>query len=297
MFTGSAPPGTHATPALEEHSADPRVESIVLATDGGAAGDGAMRWVAHRGRMHRLNVLVLSVADVERFSAQLSKAVLDEQRAAAEHTAEEIARKAPSAEIAWRVDTGDARQQLAVASAGHDLIVAGSNRAGRLAGVLGSTFSTKLVEAAACPALIVPKAWSPGHGAVVVGIQGDRHDEAALRFAVHEALVLHRLLRVIHAWDVPTVVKAGPFGEEALGLQSAVMDTALEKLRAAHPGLDIEGVLAEEHPSLALARNATGAELLVVGTHGRAAVDRFFVGSVSREILARPPCPVAVVRP
>jgi nucleotide-binding universal stress UspA family protein len=297
MVTANPSTETHPTPALEEHSADPLVQSIVLATDGGTAGEGATRWIVQRGRMHRLNVLVLTVADVERFSAQLSKTVLDEQRAAAEHTARAIRRKVPSAEVAWRVDTGDARQKLAAASAGYDMIVVGSNRTGRLAGMLGASFSMKLVEAAACPAIVVPKAWRPGHGAVVLGIQGDRHDEAPLRFAVHEARVLHRPLRVVHAWDVPAMVKTGPLREEALGEQSSVMHAALKKLRAGNPDLDIEGVLAEEHPSLALTRSAAGAELLVVGTHGRSAGDRFFVGSVSREILSRPPCPVAVVRP
>jgi nucleotide-binding universal stress UspA family protein len=173
----------------------------------------------------------------------------------------------------------------------------GSNRAGPLAAVLGATFSMTLVEAAECPAIVVPKSWKPGRGHVVVGIQGEAQDEALLRFAVHEARVLHRPLRVIHAWNLPVNVGPGSRAEGVHGTQRAVMQAALAKLRVENPGLEVEGVLAEEYPSSALTRAANGAELLVVGSHGRTAVDRFFVGSVSREVLSRPPCPVAVVRP
>ena len=231
--------------ALEEHAADPIVESIVLATDGGQAGDGAMRWVSHRGKMHRLNVLVLTVAEAARFGPQLSESMVEAERAAVKLTAKEIARKAPSAEVDWRVDVGDAREMLAVASAGEDMIVVGSNRAGRLASVLGATFSIKLVEAAECPAIVVPKAWRPGHGPVVVGIQGDAQDEAPLRFAVHEARVLHRPLRVVHAWNLPTIVETEHLAVEAREAQSSVMRAGLATLRGENPDLEIEAVLSE----------------------------------------------------
>ena len=77
---------TRVAPALEEHSADPIVESIVLATDGGEAGDGAMRWVIHRAKMHRLNVLVLTVAETAGFGAQLSGSMVEAERAAVKRT-------------------------------------------------------------------------------------------------------------------------------------------------------------------------------------------------------------------
>jgi nucleotide-binding universal stress UspA family protein len=297
MFAADTANGTRRKLALEEHPADPTVESIVLATEGGEAGDGAMRWVTHRGKMHRLNVLVLAVAETAGFGARLSGNVLAAEREAVERTAQEIARKAPSAEVDWRVDVGDARERLAAASTKGDMIVVGSNRAGPMAAVLGATFSMKLVEAARCPAIVVPKSWRPGRGPVLVGLQGDAQDDAPLRFAVHEARVLHRPLRIIHAWNLPVNVEAGPLVEEARETQNAVMREGLANLRAENPNLEVEGVLAEEYPPSALTREAGGAELLVVGSHGRRARDRFFVGSVSREVLSRPPCPIAVVRP
>jgi nucleotide-binding universal stress UspA family protein len=42
---------------------------------------------------------------------------------------------------------------------------------------------------------------------------------------------------------------------------------------------------------------ATKADLLVLGTHGRTGVARFFLGSVAARVVATAPCPVLTVRP
>lgn len=45
------------------------------------------------------------------------------------------------------------------------------------------------------------------------------------------------------------------------------------------------------------AADAEGADLIVVGTHGRAGVERSILGSVSDQVIRRSHCPVMVVRP
>jgi len=42
---------------------------------------------------------------------------------------------------------------------------------------------------------------------------------------------------------------------------------------------------------------AMGADLLVVGTHGRKGVSHFLLGSVAEKLMRGAPCPVLVVRP
>jgi nucleotide-binding universal stress UspA family protein len=145
----------------------------------------------------------------------------------------------------------------------------------------------KLAESSECPTIVVPRSWTSGHGAVVVGVDADLEDQPALRFAVHEARVLHRRLRVVHCWQVPfvrTLAGVSPSSlAEAAARQTRALAGILERLRAEHTDLDIRG-------------EAAGQEILVVGAHRRTAEERLFLGSTSREILARPPCPVAVVR-
>jgi nucleotide-binding universal stress UspA family protein len=212
-----------------------------------------------------------------------------------------LERSAPSARVSTTVAWGDPRSVFSRASEDRDLLVVGSNRTGRLSSLLGSTFPMKLVEGAKCPVVVVPRNWQPGHGAVVAGVQGDGSDEAAVRFAAREAGILHRELRIVHSWSVPTVLGGeAPAPSDEAGVadtHDVALDRVLTEARTAHPGLEVRGVLAEGEPAEVLAREATGEELLVVGSHGWTVMDRFFLGSISREVLTRPPCPVAVVRP
>ncbi len=302
---------------LEAHVVDPDVEKLLLATDGGPAGEGALRWIARRGTMHRVDVDIMTVVETtwltqalepeatwgraSTASSDVTRAWLDEVMASAMADAERLQHHlqslAPSEEVHVRVVEGDARDAFGAASADADMIVVGSNRTGAASSLLGSTFSMKLVEGAQCPAIVVPRGWTAGTGPVVLGLQGDSSDDAAGRFALDEAAGLHAPLRVVHAWTPPSVVSAGARHEEATRLHTAVLERAVDQLRGRDPSVPIEGILVEGEPSDILSEEAESAQLLVVGAHRRGRLDRFFVGSVGREILARPRCPVAVVRP
>ena len=49
--------------------------------------------------------------------------------------------------------------------------------------------------------------------------------------------------------------------------------------------------------SIVSAAEAEGADLVVVGTHGRGTIGRLLLGSVSDHVVRNAPCPVLVVRP
>ncbi|HEX4994617.1 MAG TPA: universal stress protein, partial [Methylomirabilota bacterium] len=58
-------------------------------------------------------------------------------------------------------------------------------------------------------------------------------------------------------------------------------------------GLLLEGV---PHERVARAARARKADLLVIGTHGRTGLAKFFLGSVATRLVASAPCPVLTVR-
>jgi nucleotide-binding universal stress UspA family protein len=192
---------------------------------------------------------------------------------------------------------GDARSAVEAASVGVDLLVVGSNRTRTRGGIVPGTFSVKVAEGAHCPVVVVPREWAPADGPVVVGVQTDDTDETTLLFAIHEARVLHQPLRVVHAWAMPKIIPLGPDTAKAAGLHETALVTLTARLRAENPDLRVEAELVEGDAAAALLDEGTRAGLLVLGSHGRTTFDRFFLGSISREVLLHPPCPVAVVRP
>jgi nucleotide-binding universal stress UspA family protein len=63
--------------------------------------------------------------------------------------------------------------------------------------------------------------------------------------------------------------------------------------------MDATGVILVGRPSEELVKLAEekGANLIVMGTHGRAGFDRLLFGSVAHEVVRAAPCPVMTVRP
>lgn len=63
-------------------------------------------------------------------------------------------------------------------------------------------------------------------------------------------------------------------------------------------GIRVAGLLLEGDPAQQITRAARSkrADLLVVGTHGRTGLAKFFVGSVAGRVVATASCPVVTVR-
>ena len=70
-------------------------------------------------------------------------------------------------------------------------------------------------------------------------------------------------------------------------------------VRGRQAGVPVSFMVWEGEPgqSIVDAAAAEQVDLIVVGTHGRGAVGRLFIGSVSDFVLRNAPCPVLVVRP
>jgi nucleotide-binding universal stress UspA family protein len=68
--------------------------------------------------------------------------------------------------------------------------------------------------------------------------------------------------------------------------------------RAKKAGVRAKGALLEgiPHDRIVRAARARRADLVVMGTHGRTGLAKFFLGSVASRVLAISPCPVLTVR-
>lgn len=80
--------------------------------------------------------------------------------------------------------------------------------------------------------------------------------------------------------------------EREVAAQALVLDGRRRGVRVSF--LVWEG---EPGPAIVEAAGAEGADLIVVGTHGRSRVGRLVLGSVSDHVVRNAPCPVLIVRP
>jgi nucleotide-binding universal stress UspA family protein len=128
---------------------------------------------------------------------------------------------------------------------------------------------------------------------------------APFRRAIVEARGRKTSLLILHVLaPVVPIVGEGYISPAAYEQMSAAarawaqkkLDRAVAKARAARVrarGLLREGVAHDQIVRVARARHA---KLIVMGTHGRTGVARFFLGSVAARVAATAPCPVLTVR-
>lgn len=145
---------------------------------------------------------------------------------------------------------------------------------------------------------------------IVVGVDGSETSQAALRWAAEEARLRVAPLVAVHAWSfippqpigdpgmlaVPAGDLAGQLGAES-EIARDVLAEAIADALTAEPGVEVEQRLAEGDPGDALVAASEGAELVVVGSHGRTGLKAALLGSVSRHVVSHAACPVVVVKP
>lgn len=85
---------------------------------------------------------------------------------------------------------------------------------------------------------------------------------------------------------------------EAAARRSAQRELAKVAARAQKAKARVKAVLLEGVPydRIARAARSKGADLIVMGTHGRSGLSKFFLGSVAERVIALAPCPVLTVR-
>ncbi|MEU4765183.1 universal stress protein [Actinosynnema sp. NPDC023794] len=136
---------------------------------------------------------------------------------------------------------------------------------------------------------------------LLVGVDGSPTSERALGFAFDFAARHGRDLLAVHAWADLPVEAVAPIRAARSDLPQvqaeaeALVDRSVAGHREARPEVRVSRAVAFDGPGRALLEHARDADLLVVGSHGRGAVRRALLGSVSHAVLYHAPCSVAIV--
>jgi nucleotide-binding universal stress UspA family protein len=194
-----------------------------------------------------------------------------------------------------------------------DLVVLGTHgRSGFERWVLGSV-AERVLRLAPCPVLTVPRA--AGEAApilfrrIVCAIDFSDCSMYALDYATSLAQQAHAQLTVVHVIELPPdiprevheTVLAGPRSlREYIKLaeeegRARLNDAVVDRVPAS---AIVDQVLAAGKPSREILRVAAEhcADLLVLGVHGRGALDRMFFGSTTQHLVRQATWPVLTLR-
>jgi len=170
---------------------------------------------------------------------------------------------------------------------GADAIVVGTHaRTGLARAVAGSVAEGFLRESAVPVIAVHDDDAAENDGPIAVAIDGSAPSEAALDVALAIAAASQAELALIHVVD-----------ELEAGLEPPGVETAAEKAREAGASFTtIVRAGSDTADELIAAAAALDCRAIVTGTHARAAVPRFFLGSVANALVERARVPVIAVR-
>ncbi|SEP76046.1 Nucleotide-binding universal stress protein, UspA family [Devosia sp. YR412] len=146
---------------------------------------------------------------------------------------------------------------------------------------------------------------------IVVGIDGSELSSKALRHALVLAREMGATLTAVTATEPAVLITPGSEFMGAMDSTSWIADLEEIQAKAAQETLDAgrmvaeaDGVMLETvHVSSSIAADAIvdtakerGADLIVMGSHGRRGLGRLLLGSQAAEVLARSTTPVLVVK-
>ncbi len=138
---------------------------------------------------------------------------------------------------------------------------------------------------------------------ILVPVDFSEASDAALDYAVELAAKLGAKVHVLHAYEIPVVgfpdgvlVATADIAGRILNASQGALDEALAKHK--NRGAEITASLRQADPRdaiLAVAKEL-GADLVVMGTHGRRGLARALLGSVAESVVRTSGVPVLTVR-
>ena len=138
---------------------------------------------------------------------------------------------------------------------------------------------------------------------IVLAIDDSKFSEAAVRSLAGQFRPQDTEVRVLHVVE-PIVISEPPHMspgyypelESRLPQARAVVDRVAKTLSSA--GFGVATSVAKGDPRSIILENAAewNADMIVLGSHGRTGLERFFLGSVSEAVARHAPCSVLIVR-
>ena len=144
---------------------------------------------------------------------------------------------------------------------------------------------------------------------ILLATDGSSHSRAAVEEVANRPFPLKTEVRIVSAYaKISLLMKTEPMGAsqeyyaeaDHYALQKAknTIENAAKILRNKNPALTVTTIVIEGSPKSVILEEAEkfGADLIIVGSHGAGAIERFLLGSVSHAVSLHAKCSVEIVR-
>lgn len=267
------------------------IDSILIATDGSDYSAGAIRTGVALAHACGARLIGLSVAVYDpQYSTQVPHLA---------EVAENYARQALQSFVAVAgegaetmvVEAGDPYQGIleGAKTRGVDLIVIGRRGRRGLARMMVGDATARVAGKADTNVLVCPRAARLWEKRILLATDGSAHSVAAAGAAGHLA----------KRFGLPaTVISVVTSSQNEARREDARQAVAAALARLESLGVALDGKVVEGRPDEAIVKTAeeTGADLIVVGSHGRTGLAKVLLGSVAERVIGQTHCPVLVVK-
>ncbi len=265
---------------------------VLVATDGSDYSAGAIRTGVALAKASSARLIGLSIAIHNPEYSTLVPNLDVEAEMRAREALKSFSTEAGSDAETMTIEASDPYQGILEGAKAQnaDIIVIGRRGKRGLARMMVGDATTKVVGHADCAVLVAPRAahlWTKG---ILLATDGSSFSEAAAGAAGHLAR---------QAGLPVTVVSVVTSSHDEASRQEAKQVVSAKVERLKNMGVAAEGKVMEGRPDEAIIKFAEdiGADLIVVGSHGRAGLASVLLGSVAKRVIGQATCPVLVVKP
>lgn len=213
-------------------------------------------------------------------------------------------RAAFGVDVRTRVVPGDPADAVSLVADRTEFVVVGHSAAGGFDRLpLGST-AERLTRSCPWPVVVVRDEATADEGRsggpVVVGADGSSMSDRAVRFAFRFADRSGSDVVAVHVSSSSAGLLVDPVEidtDAAMRDGRGPVPEQVARSSRLFPAVRSQVHLGTGSAADVLLAASAGASLLVVGSHGKGALRRAFLGSVSHEVVNSAPCPVAVLPP
>ena len=208
--------------------------------------------------------------------------------------------QAEGSSIITNIEQGEAYEKIVdVASAENcDLIVMGRRGRGHLHKALMGSVTARVIGHTDRDVLVIPRESQVGWCKILLPTDGSKYSEAAADRAIDFAKSYGGEIAAVSVVDVTEEfhVEAPDIVDKLVIKAKAVVEDFKKKSGAA--GVKAEGFVreGEAHDVITGLAKEVGAELVIMGSHGRTGIKRLLMGSVTEKVIGQAACPVLVVR-